>query len=768
MTVLIPLLIAICAAPVAAAAGAFDRRATGPISVLLAAISCGALIWGRASGGGSVSIPWAPTWNLTLTFALDDLAVLYALLATGIGVAVLFYAACYIPLHLHHQDRSLDEEPRFYVLILLFMGAMVGLVMAQDLLLIFLFWDLTAIASYYLISYDRQKAEARSSALMALLVTGISAVFMLIGFLLLRALYGTFSLPEIIAAATPSNRHTVALALTVGGALVKSAQMPFHFWLPRAMAAPTPVSAYLHSAAMVAAGVFLIGRFYPLLALSRALLDALLVVGLVSMIVASLLALTRDRLKPLLAYSTIAQYGYVVVMLSLGTGAGVVGATFYVLAHALAKSGLFLTAGAVTEATGEDALNKLGGLARRLPILAVASGIAAAGLGALPLTIGFFKDELFFAAALERGPLFGGLAVLGASLTLSYVWHFWSSIFLGPPRGKAKPLPMALVAPIVVLALLVLAGGIIVAPAYELAAAAGKVSFAALVAKTPAYHLDTRPENLMALATYALGAVIIATRRWWLAAAEGITGLGRQIGPERLYRGGLAALNHRSRVMVAAEIRDLRGRIATVLIPAGLLVGAGFAATPTEGAYRIGAIGWGDLPLIVSLLLVMIAAITTTVPRSHLTMVLALSSVGYSLAATFSFFGAPNVAMIMALVETILTILVLGVLSLFPPDVLKRERSRPEPRSLRTRDLIVGATASIFAFAFAWGTLSQPAITGTVARDFLLLTPEAHARNAVTAILADFRGLDTLGEITVIWITFIGLLTLLRRRKVRP
>ena len=768
MTVLLPLLIALCAAPAAAAVGAFNRRAAGPAAVLFATCAFLAVLWGRAMGGGVVSFPWAPTWDLYFTVALDDLGVLYALLATGIGIAVLLYATRYIPLHLHHQDRSYDEEPRFYVLILLFMGAMVGLVMAQDLLLIFLFWDLTAIASYYLISYDRQRAEARSSALMALLVTGISAVLILIGSLLLRAIYGTYDLPTISASATPSTMHTVAVALIAVGALTKSAQMPFHFWLPRAMAAPTPVSAYLHSAAMVAAGVFLIGRFYPLLLLSRPLLDALLVVGLTSMIVASLLALTRDRLKPLLAYSTIAQYGYVVVMLSLGTGAGVVGATFYVLAHALAKSALFLTAGTVTEVTGEDELAKLGGLARRYPLLAIASGIAAAGLGALPLTIGFFKDELFFAAALERGALFAALAVLGASLTFSYVWHFWSGIFLGPTREAGERIPFPLLAPIVVLAALVLLGGFVVAPASDLATAAGVVSFAGLAAKTPAYHFDTRPENLMALATYAVGAAIILTRRWWQGGAEAVGNLGRAIGPERLYRDGLAGLNHLSRVMVAAELRDLRGRIATVLVPAALLAAAGFAATPTEGAYRIGAITANDLPLILALALVAIAAITTTVPRSHLTLILALSSVGYSLSATFAFFGAPNVAMIMALVETILTILVLGILSLFPQDVLKRERTRHEPRSLRIRDILVGVIAAIFAFATTWGTLSQPAITGTVARDFLLLTPEAHAKNAVTAILADFRGLDTLGEITVIWIAFIGLLTLLRRRKVRP
>ena len=768
MTVLVPLLIALAAAPLTAVVGLVRPRASAAAAVGMAVCAFVATLWGWLEGGGSFSVAWSPTWNLNLAFSLDGLAALYALLATGIGAAVLVYAARYVPLHLHHQDRPASDETRFHALILLFMGAMVGLVMAQDTLLIFLFWDLTAIASYFLIGYDRQRAEARTAAFMALLVTGVSAVCMLIGFLMLAARYDTFALPELFARATPGADHTAALALIAGGALVKSAQVPLHFWLPRAMAAPTPVSAYLHSAAMVAAGVFLLGRVYPLLLLSPALLDALLAIGLTSMIAGSILALTRDRLKPLLAYSTIAQYGYVVTMLGFGTGAGVAGATFYVLAHALAKCALFLTAGAVTEVTGEDALPKLGGLARRLPALAAASGVAAAGLGALPLTIGFFKDELFFAAALERGPLFGALAVLGASLTFGYAWYFWSSIFLGPQRGEAGALPVALLAPVVILALLVLATGIVVAPAAELARAAAVVSFPGLEKLAPAYHLDARPENLMALAAYAVGAGLIASRRWWAGWLGALARLGDRFGPERAYHVGLAWLARVARGLLATEVRDLRGRIATVLVPAALLMAAGFAATPTEGAYRIGAIRQSDLPLILALLLVSIAALTTTLPRAHLPLVLALSSVGYSLAAAFTFFGAPNVALIMILVETILTILVLGALALFPREVLRRERTRPESRSLRWRDLAVGALSGCFAFATAWGTLSQPSIGASVAQVHLELAPEAHARNAVTAILADFRGLDTLGEITVIWITFLGLLTLLRRRRVRP
>jgi multicomponent Na+:H+ antiporter subunit A len=278
--------------------------------------------------------------------------------------------------------------------------------MAQDLLLMFVFWDITAIASYYLIGYDRADADSRYSALMALLVTGVTSVFFLIAALLLSVEYETFALADLIARATPGPTLTIAGILIALAALAKSAQAPFQFWLPRVMAAPTPVSAYLHSAAMIAAGVFLFSRTYPLLQQSEFLLNALLAIGFLSMLTGGILALASDILKRVLAYSTIAQYGYVVFLLGLGSEVGAIGAAFYVLAHALGKCCLFLTAGAVTEATGEKHLSELGGLYRSLPWLAVGSGAAAAGLAALPATIGFFKDELLFDAAFEQaGPL---------------------------------------------------------------------------------------------------------------------------------------------------------------------------------------------------------------------------------------------------------------------------------------------------------------------------------------------------------------------------
>ena len=368
----------------------------------LAVTALVALASGWAVGGGGVDLPWAPSWGLRLVFELDGLAALYGLLAAGVGALVFVYASAYVPRHLAHQERPRREEARLHGAMALFLVSMVGLATAQDLIALFVFWDLTAVASWLLIGFDRHDRDARLSALMALLVTTVSAVLMLVGILMLRAEYGTTQLPELFARAVDGPTVTAAAALIAVSALAKSAQVPFQFWLPRAMAAPTPVSAYLHSAAMVAAGVFLLSRIHPLIALDGRQLDALIVVGLLSMAVGGVHALAADGLKRLLAYSTISQYGYVVTMLGVGGEAGAAAACFYVLAHALAKSALFMTAGAVTEAISAKALSETGGLARRMPLLAAGAGAAAASIAALPQTVGFFKDELFFKAALER------------------------------------------------------------------------------------------------------------------------------------------------------------------------------------------------------------------------------------------------------------------------------------------------------------------------------------------------------------------------------
>jgi multicomponent Na+:H+ antiporter subunit A len=726
-----------------------------------AALATLATLWGWFSGGGTVDVAWVPNWGLRFTLSLDGLATLYALLATGIACAVLVYSMRYLPLHLEHEDRPEADGVRFYFFVLLFMGSMVGLAMAQDLILIFVFWDLTTIASYYLIGYDRHKEESRASALMALLVTGTTAVLLLIGALFFYAAHGTLSVPELAELVEAGPLLTGCGLLIVFSGLAKSAQVPLHFWLPRAMAAPTPVSAYLHSAAMVAAGVLLIGRTYPILQRSEFLLDVLLAFGLLSIAVGGVLALTRDVLKQLLAYSTIAQYGFVVTMYGLGGEYGAGGAAFYVIVHAFAKSALFLTAGTVTEATGQDRLSKLRGLWKPMPLLAVSSGLAAATLISLPLTIGFFADEFFFAAALERGPLFVGLAVLGAATTLAYTWRFWGGLFLGGPRARTHQIPRLLVAPVVALAAIALVGGFYAKPFESLAEAAGEVSFGTPTALDASYHFEFRPEYLMALAAYALGATIVLSRPVWSRVALGVGELGKLAGPERLYGLTVRGLNRLSDVAHRLEIRNLRGRVAFVLLPTGLLVGAAVLTPPMVSAYRVGELRAEEVPLMLVMLAAAAASLTAAFTRLHVTLALVLSSAGFALAVAYAFYGAPDVALVAVLVEIMITLLYFATMKLIPYRILHRQAELPLSR--RNFKVFVSVVAGAFAFAVAWESLSQPPAGTTVAEEHVRLTPEVHAKDVVTAILADFRGLDTMGEVTVISLVLLGVATLLGR-----
>jgi multicomponent Na+:H+ antiporter subunit A len=730
----------------------------------LAVIALGVSVAGWLAGDWAVDMAWAPTLGLRLEFRFDGLAALYAFLAAGIGLLVFIYSTGYLPRHLEHQDRPATDGRRFWAWMTLFMGSMIGLAAGQDLILMFLFFDLTAVASYFLIGFDRHRPDARGAALMALIVTTGSAVAMLIGAVMLDAEYGTFSLPTILAKATPSAGTTIATVLIAVAALAKSAQAPLHFWLPRAMAAPTPVSAYLHSAAMVAAGVLLLGRIHPLLALDPRILDGLVVVGFASIFIGGALALGQDELKQVLANSTISQYGYVVALYGMGGAAGAAGAALYVLAHGLAKSALFLTAGYVTEATGETRLSRLGGLWREMPAVALGAGVAAASLAALPLTLGFFKDELFFAAALTSVPLVQVAAVAAAALTLAYIGRFWLGLFVGQRQTKAEAVPRVLAIPIVILAALSITGGVWVAPFAALAGDAAAVILGAPVDVGPAYHLDARGENLMAVAAWATGAILLvaATARDAIGAA--VARAGDRFGPRRLYGETLDAIDRLSEAVHRAEVRDLRTSLAAILVPTGILAGLGFAATPTAGSYQVGPVVPGDLPLIVLLALAVFAAITVARDTGRLRPVLALSVLGFALAGVYAVVGAPDVALVAIVIETVLTIVFVGVFARLPPTAIADRRVGGRGRATPRRNIAAGLIAGISAFAVIWAALSRPPLGELDAAGQLLLTPQAHGGDVVTVILADFRGLDTMVEITVLTAAIVGVTSLLRRR----
>lgn len=733
-------------------------------SVATAIAAFAACLVGWRTGGVAIDVAWASELDLRLDLRLDGLGALYALLATGIGAVVFAYAAAYLPRHLRHEDRPAADAWRFWAWMVLFMVAMVGLACARDLILLFVFFDLTAVASYFLIGFDRHRIAARGAALMALLVTGVSAVGLMIGAVLLYAEYGTFALPQLVARAEPNATTVAAAILIAGAALAKSAQVPLHFWLPRAMEAPTPVSAYLHSAAMVAAGVLVIGRVHPLLATSDGVLDGLLVVGFASIAIGGVLGLAQDQLKQILAHSTISQYGYVVALYGIGGPKAAGAAALYVLAHAIAKSALFMTAGAVTEATGESRLHHLGGLARDMPVLAAASGVAAATLAALPLTIGFFKDELFFAAARGESGLVQGLAVAAAALTFAYIGRFWLGVFAGPRRSAAQPVPVLLVAPVVLLAAVAVAGGVYVAPFADLAAGAAAVSHGAPVAVDPTYHLDARGVNVMALAAWGLGAlVLLAGRpRRWVAAA--VARAGDVAGPRHWYGLALHGLNAASDRVHRTEVRDLRNSIAAVLLPSGVVIAAAFLVSFSAPDYDVGSMSVEDLAIVVLLAVAVAAALTAARDRGRLRPVLALAVLGFALAAVYAFAGAPDVALVAVLVETILTVVFVGVFSRLPATRRGVNPARPAIPSRRRWNLIAGVVAGLGAFVTIWAALSRPTLGGGAAKDELIRrTPGAHGGDVVTVILADFRGLDTAVEITVLAVAVIGVASLLRR-----
>ncbi len=758
--ILLPLLISLGAIPIILLLGVRKPAWTGWFSVLasLSAFASALVIW-IFTGGGILDLPWVPSWGLHLQFAFDGLAALYVLMTTGIGVIVLLYSTGYIPRHLNKENQPPSGNTRFYAEMMLFMAAMVGLAMAQDMILMFLFWDMTTLTSYFLIGFDREKHLARVAALMALIVTGAGSLLFLIGALMLAAQYGTFTLPEILAKFKPDYNGVLALGLVIVAAAAKSAQFPFHIWLPRAMRAPTPVSAYLHSSAMVAAGILLISRFYPILQRSPLLLAIITGLGVASMFIASLLAITADDIKRILAYSTVAQYGYMFTLLGMSGGTGAVGASFYFLAHALIKCALFLSAGAVMEATGKRKRSELGGLWGSMPVLGAFTAVHAIGLAGLPLTIGFFKDDLFFKTALEQGGTYPVLAVFSAALTIIYMYRYWTGIFLGKPQTRVERLPPQLVVMVAVLGLLVVLGGIWAVPFGNLAQSAAKVMTGRIESVETTYKLG--PPTSLALYSYASALVLLVTWRWWKTAAHALSDMGRYVGVEKAYFGILSGLAELSGALYRRQFNNLVIRMSAILIPAALMLASVFLALPIRDTFKITAVSGYNLPLAFAVLIAAAAALTVIASRKILTQVFAVSTFSFAMVATFSFFGSPNIGIVSVLTSIASSILFIAILIQFSPKALGEVQSVKESLWGQVRNIAIAAFSGIFSFAFVWSILSLNHVHETVASRQIQMAPLAYAQNVVAMLLVDMRQLDTMGEISVIGIALIGIATLL-------
>lgn len=703
----------------------------------------------RASGETSITFPWLPQLGMTLSFRLDALGLLFALLITGVGGLVVVFAWSYLS---HEADRG-----RGIAALLAFAASMLGLVLADDLLLLYVFWELTSVTSWLLIQFHHDRSEARLAAWQALLVTAGGGLALLAGFVLLAVAAGTSRVSELVANAPALAHHPLlpwAAGLVVIGIATKSAQFPFHGWLPRAMEAPTPVSAYLHAATMVKAGVYLALRMLPVLGAAAPFRVGLVLAGGASLLVGAVRALFESDLKRVLAYSTVSALGFLLLLTGIGTAPAIHAALAYLLAHALYKGALFLVAGAVDHATGTRDTDRLAGLWRAQPITAAAAGLAALSMAGVPVSFGYLAKEAAYGSLLHSarhlllGVAVAGSALLVVSAAVAGWMPFRSRRSLQAPRAVEVSPPLW--APPLALAAVGLATGFAPGAVDGLL----RTASAGLVAGTPQalapYHGLTTA--VLSAATLGLGLVLLAAR----------PKLRRSVGPALarmsadVFRGSLRVLDvvakrHTARL----QSGSLRRYLGVTFAVAAALLAAGFVRAGVVPGLRLGA---PRLPEILLGLLAITAALAAVRSRSRVAAIAALGAVGYAIGLLFLLFGAPDLAMTQVAVETVTVMVFLLAFRHLP------RFTQLSSTTSRARDVVLASAVGVLMTALVLSATQTRAGPPISAYHLERSVSDAHGRNVVNTILVDFRGLDTLGEATVLAIAGFGIVALLKLR----
>ncbi|MFZ5491710.1 MAG: monovalent cation/H+ antiporter subunit A [Pseudomonadota bacterium] len=727
-------------------AGAVVALAIAALAVNVPAVTAGDI--------ARVSWPWLPELGVNFGFRLDGLALMFAGLVLGIGLVIVLYARYYLA----------DGEPiaRFYGLLLSFMGAMLGVVLADNLILLVVFWELTGLSSFLLIGFWSGRADARQGARMALTITGAGGLALLAGAVLIGSAVGSYDLDAVLAAGPALHAHPYylpALVLVLLGAFTKSAQFPFHFWLPQAMAAPTPVSAYLHSATLVKAGVFLLARLYPALGGSDAWFYLVSTAGVATLLLGAVLALFQHDLKGLLAYSTISHLGLVTLLFGLDRPLAVVAGVFHIINHATFKASLFMAAGIIDHESGTRDMRRLHGLYRHMPYTGTLAMTAAAAMAGVPLLNGFLSKEMFFAESLMLGDrgLFGWalplLATVAGLFSVAYSVRFIHDVFF---NGEPKSLPRVphepprwMRVPVELLVLLCLLVGVLpgltVAPLLALAAGA------ALGGELPAYSLAVWhglnvPLLMSVLALVGGVAFYVGMHRWVDLHTIEFTAYSGKAAFMRLMDAVLAGSR---RVTQALDDGRLR-RYLLWLLAAAVVAGAwplwrhGLSAGPQAGQP-------------VARLLGLAAALATVVlHRRRLPAVVLLGFAGLVVGLAFVYLSAPDLALTQILVEMVSLILLLLALGRLPVDAPTEAVGR------RLRDAALALLAGGGVAAILYGMLTRP--SASIADYFLANAyPLGGGRNAVNVIIVDFRGFDTLGEIGVLGLAALIIHAVLRR-----
>ncbi len=730
-----------------------------------------------AVSGGDVLVwetAWLPEAGIDLDFVVDGLSLLFALLITGIGAFILLFAGEYM--------KGYPQRGRFTLFLVSFMLAMLGLVLADNLVALFVFWELTTITSFLLIGYSHEDATARRSALQGLLVTGAGALAMLAGFVVLGQAAGTFSLREMLAGGDDLAAHphyTAVVVLVLLGAFTKSAQFPFHFWLPNAMAAPTPVSAYLHSATMVKAGVFLLARLTPVLGGTGLWMGTLTAVGAVTAVYSAFVSLGRSDLKQVLAYTTVMALGVCVMFLGLppvagpgGPSRGVLAALAFLVAHALYKAALFMVAGTIEKATGTRDLTQLGGLRGAMPVTFAAAVAASVSMAGVPPSVGFIGKELLYTAGLAPGAAaWLPWAVFLAAAPISTVAMVLAiGPFFGPRPDYRKPGREGRWAlwcgPVVLGAVGIWWGLSPELPFMRLLVPAETAATGyALDAGHAPWHSTG---GALALTLVTLAAAVLG---FWkrAAVAEALAGLKRRVplSGDRAYD---AAMNGIAAVAAWQTRRLQSGVQRHYLLIVFATLGLSLAVTlwikdVVPGPVRLAETTFLDWSLAA---LVAVASVVIIRSRSRLLGICALGVVGVATALIFLAFGAPDVAMTQLIVETLVTVIVAIVLLKLPDFRNEIWPSRPA----RLRNAIVAVAVGVGVTLVLLAVTASPPQPDL--REYFERTavPGGQGRNIVNVILVDFRALDTMGEITVLAIAGAAVFALLlpgpRRREGVP
>ena len=730
--------------------------------------------------GGVVreTISWIPSLGLDLVLRIDGFAWMFGVLVTVIGALVCLYARYYM--------SPEDPVARFYALFLAFMGAMLGVVFSGNLVQLVAFWELTSLVSFLLIGYWHHRVDAQRGAWMALTVTGTGGLALLGGVVVLGHITGSYDLDVVLASGDAVRAHPlypVALVLILLGALTKSAQFPFHFWLPRAMAAPTPVSAYLHSATMVKAGVFLLARLWPVLSGTELWFWLVGGAGVITLLLGAYIAMFQHDLKRLLAYSTISHLGLITLLFGLNSPLGAVAGVFHIMNHATFKASLFMAAGIVDHETGTRDIRRLSGLMRAMPHTGLLALVATGAMAGVPLLNGFLSKEMFFSETvfLSSYPLvellLPVLATIASLFAVVYSLRF-GSIFFGPPspdlpRQPEDP-PRWMRVPVELLVIACLVVGVV--PAMSIGPALATAARPVVGGVLPQYSLAlwhgfTLP-LLMSLVAVAGGSAgyfwvrgQVARGRFQAAAlAERFSSLAEQFNGGRLFDLAMAGLTRRSRSALRfVATRRFQPQAFTIIAVALVLALLAVRGLP---------VGWGDRPrlpasyaFVLWWIIGMVCAVGAAVMAKfhRLVAITLMGGAGLVTCLTFAWFSAPDLALTQIVVEVVTTILFLLGLRWLPIRQTLPNRITARDWARRGRDLLLALAAGSGLAALSYAVLTRPAPRSISPFFIGRALPEGGGTNIVNVMLVDFRALDTFGEITVLGAVALTVYALLRR-----